>query len=86
MALTKSEYTQHLADQQNPDLNKAWGIIGMCEEAQSRLRTEVNFNTPDSPPQLVPLAVITYLTGKYQWSFTMDNVGQNRRIHKITLI
>jgi len=85
--LTKSQYTQHLADLNNPLLAQAWGIEQICYDAQIRKQTEVNFNTTENPPIIVPLQTITYLVGKYQWDFTTTNEpNQMRKISKITLV
>lgn len=85
--LTKAQYVAHLADLNDPDLNNVWSIIEECYYAQQRKLTEVDFTKAGNSPQIVPLKVVTYLTGKYQWSMTTDNLpNQMRRINKITLI
>lgn len=85
--LTKAQYNAYLTDANDPELGNVPSIEQMCYEAQTKLLTEVNFNTPENPPLIVPLKTITHLTGKYQWGFTTTNEpNQMRKITKITLI
>jgi hypothetical protein len=85
--LSKSEYIQYLSEVNDPELSQVWGIIAACMEAQEKKLTLVDFTVSGNSPQIVPLKVVTYLTGNYQWSFEMTNLpNQMRRITKITLV
>lgn len=85
--LTATAYNQYRNDMLDLSLNAVWGLEQAAKEAQERLQTEINFNTTDNPPQVVPVGVVTYLTGKYQWTFTTTSpTPQTRRITKIVLI
>jgi len=86
MALDKQDYSDYLALINDPDMVQVFGIIAACEDAQSRNLPDADFNTPETPPVLVPLKVVTYLISKYKWSITATNVGNMRRITKITLV
>lgn len=75
---TSVEYTQYLADLNNPQLNKLWGVLDLCRGAQTRLLTEFTLDVT------VPLAVVTWITSNLQFTVTSTvQPGNMRRITKI---